>query len=270
MGNPGVNAADHPVPVIVHETSTWLVLNKPAGWHTVAPGRATARRRQGSLPPTAAPDVETWLRSQPQFAWSQALDEAGIVHRLDFETSGCLLVARTSNEQQRLRDAFQRGGGVRKIYLAIIASAPSKELRDRGEFRFFFTSRHKRSKRITVRTEGDPRHEGRCSWRVLQRAAVREPIGDLVEVELLGPGRRHQIRAGFAALGHPILGDQLYGCPAQAAYSRPAARSPAAATGLALHAWKLIMTGDSKPIICPTDLIVSALQADAQARSKEF
>lgn len=188
------------------------MLDKPAGWHSVM---------QAS---TEAPSVEAWLRGLD--AAAAAMPEAGLCHRLDRGTSGCLVAAREVAWHERLRDAFSSAGSVRKSYLAVAARGLPRE----GHFRLNFESRYKRSAKVTVRETGDPWSSGRCRWRV--RGSAAEPGHDLVEVELIGPGRRHQIRAGLAHLGSPLLGDTLYG-------GRPGGHG----FGAMLHAWRLDLEG---------------------------
>jgi 23S rRNA pseudouridine1911/1915/1917 synthase len=196
---------------ILHEEPSWFVVAKPAGMHTVSqPGREGA-------------SIEAWLReSRPEL---DELDECGLVHRLDFDTSGCLLVAKSEGTRARLRDAFSgRGGDIRKTYLARVAGRfPERVMA--GAFTLSFASRHKGSAKVTVHTRGEPETIGRCRWRV--RSAGEATT--LVEVELLGPGRRHQIRAGMAYEGYPLVGDELYGGPP--------------ADALCLHAWRLELEG---------------------------
>ena len=212
-----------PTPAIsvLHEGTAWFVVAKPAGVHSVA-------QRAGE-----AATVESWLRAtRPELA---DLEECGLVHRLDFDTSGCLIVAKDAATRERLRDAFSgRGGEIRKIYLARVHGFFAERVMA-GAFTLSFTSRHKGSSKVTVHTRGEPDTIGRCRWRV---RSVRDET-TLVEVELLGPGRRHQIRAGFAYEGHPLVGDALYG-------PRVDASEP---HGAQLHAWRVEVDGTM--VECP-------------------
>jgi 23S rRNA pseudouridine1911/1915/1917 synthase len=206
-------------PSIVAETETWLVVDKPAGWHTVR-GKTEAGEGGGGV-------LEVWLAgARPEL---RGLPESGLVHRLDRDTSGCVVVARDGATHADLARRFREGLGVRKIYLARCSTG----LPDEGATTLFFTSRHKGSIKSTVRATGDERDAGRFRWRVLERDRDR---GDLVELDLIGPGKRHQLRAGCAHLGHPLIGDELYG----------GARGPA----LCLHASKVVLDGhevESRP-----------------------
>lgn len=207
---------------ILREEDSWLAVAKPAGIHSVA--------QRGS----DAPSVEAWLRAErPDFA---PLPECGLVHRLDRETSGCLLVAKDADTRERLRDAFSgRGGEVRKTYLARVEGRlPERVLA--GSFTLSFSSRHKGSAKVTVHTRGEPDTIGRCRWRVRSVTSEDGAATTLLEVELLGPGRRHQIRAGLAFEGHPLVGDTLYG-------AREAPHGPR------LHAWRLEVDGTT--VECP-------------------
>jgi 23S rRNA-/tRNA-specific pseudouridylate synthase len=207
---------------ILHELDSWMVVAKPAGIHSVA--------QRGSN----APSVESWLRAtRPELA---GLGECGLVHRLDLETSGCLLVAKSAASRERLREAFSgRGGDIRKTYLARVEGRFADRVLA-GAFTLSFTSRHKGSAKVTVHTRGEPDTIGRCRWRVRSAAGESAGATTVLEVELLGPGRRHQIRAGLAHEGHPLVGDALYG-------AREAPHGPL------LHAWRLDVDGQT--VECP-------------------
>lgn len=196
-------------PRILHRTEHWMVVDKPSGWHSVAgPGEQS--------------DVETWLRDQEPACQDQ--DDGGLVHRLDLLTSGCLLVALDDATHDFLRSSMSGRTDVviGKQYLARCDLG----LSDVGQFELYFSKRHRGSRKMTVKTFGDPHALGRCTW----QSQGRVGRGELLAVDLIGPGRRHQIRAGLAHLRHPIHGDTLYGIPTD---SRP----------LCLHAWALTLEG---------------------------
>jgi len=221
MGDAGTGS-----PAVLHRNPRWVCIDKPEGWHSV-----DARDSDGS------PTVQSWLR-QHEVACAP-LEECGLVHRLDKWTGGCLVAATDSGARESLRAAFGGEGphALRKWYTALALPG----LREQGEWTMHFGSRYGRSAKVTATREGDTRTRGTCRWRVVGSVALRgeaHRAGDaaleLLEVELVGPGRRHQIRAGFAALGHPLAGDALYGGPQVA--GRGADRP-------ALHATRLEVDG---------------------------
>ncbi|HJO16166.1 MAG TPA: RNA pseudouridine synthase [Phycisphaerales bacterium] len=199
----------HTEPTILHRTEHWMVVDKPAQWHSVAgPGDQS--------------DVETWLRATEPACRDQ--DDGGLVHRLDLPTSGCLLVALNDSTHDFLRSTMsgRTDQDIGKQYLARCDVG----LADAGQFELYFSKRHRGSRKMTVRTFGTDAELGRCVW----RSYGQTPDGELLAIDLLGPGRRHQIRAGLADLHHPIHGDTVYG---QADDHRP----------LCLHAWAIHLDG---------------------------
>ena len=173
-------------PEVIGECSKGFVVSKPSGWHTVS-GRGE-------------PAVEAWI--EKNYPDQIHIPECGLVHRLDQGTSGCLLVANSMESSERLQDGM-RDGTIHKRYVAMVVG----KVEGRGWFDRYFTSRYKRSKKITVSESGIKKHKGSCTYTVLDRTRNHS----LLEVKVLGPGRRHQVRAGLACIGFPLVGDTLYG-----------------------------------------------------------
>jgi 23S rRNA pseudouridine1911/1915/1917 synthase len=152
----------------------------------------------------------------------------GIVHRLDIDTSGCLVVAKTDAAHQALTDQF-RGREVKKVYHAIVCG---EFIREAGEIRAHIARHADHRKRMAVYENAG--REAHTSYRVTE--ALRS--ASLVEIEI-HTGRTHQIRVHFESIGHPVFGDPLYG--------RRQNRRVEEATGVhpprvMLHAFKLAFT----------------------------
>ncbi|KXV48618.1 pseudouridine synthase [Gluconobacter albidus] len=168
---------------ILLETPRFLILDKPAGL-AVHPG------------PSTQDSVETRLLPHPRGGpW--------LAHRLDTDTSGCLLVARRKTALIEAQAAFEQRQ-VRKLYWAVVVGNLSQ---DSGEIDAPLLRKSGPSGwRMVVDAKGD---EARTRWRVLGRGKNL----CWVELELL-TGRTHQARIHCAELGTPILGDAVYGARA--------------------------------------------------------
>ena len=186
---------------ILYENSEFRVLVKSSRYHSV----------EGPNPKN--PSVEAWLKKN--FAESKNLPQGGLLHRLDYLTSGIMLAAKTPQSFESLLKEVRESA--QKTYLAWVHGKPAA-----SSFEFYFFSRYEGSKKVTVSLKGKKSELGRCQWKI---SATQEKRS-LLEVGLLGPGKRHQIRAGLAKLGHPIVGDPLYSMPEESGF-------------FGLHAWRL-------------------------------
>jgi 23S rRNA pseudouridine1911/1915/1917 synthase len=201
---------------ILFEDESLLVLNKPAGlvvhpaaghWeHTLV--NALLHHCRGSL------------------SGIGGVARPGIVHRLDKETSGCLVIAKNDVTHLALSEQFA-GRVVKKIYHAILCGELAPEA---GEIKAAIARHSSHRKRMAVRDDRAGR-AAHTSWRLLERLNS----ATLVEAQI-HTGRTHQIRVHFQHLGHPVLGDDTYG-------ARPGARvkelTNYAAPRVLLHAREL-------------------------------
>jgi 23S rRNA pseudouridine1911/1915/1917 synthase len=178
---------------ILYEDDDVIAINKPAGM-TVHAGAGVTR---GTL-------VNALIgRGQALSQGGDAL-RPGIIHRLDKDTSGVILVAKNDAAHARLAEAF-RQRTVKKTYIALVQGVLKNKS---GRIDLAIARDPKRRVRMTARrnaVRGNAR-AARTDWRVL--AHVDNVT--LVEVEL-HTGRTHQIRVHFSALRHPVVGDTLYG-----------------------------------------------------------
>jgi 23S rRNA pseudouridine1911/1915/1917 synthase len=213
----GLVAQDLPLSVL-YEDADLLVLDKAAGM-VVHPARGSP----------AGTVVNALLHRLGEGAPGGA--RLGLVHRLDKETSGCLVVARHEASLAALQAAF-KARTVVKTYLALVHGVPAEEGRLDTPY-----GRHPRDRtRYTGRVASSRRAV--TAWR------VRERLGDrasLLEVSL-ETGRTHQIRVHLAEVGHPLLGDAVYGGrrrEARLSADDPAGQAARAIGRQALHAWRL-------------------------------
>ena len=161
-------------------------------------------------------------RESPEFGEMDPL-RPGIVHRLDKDTSGCLVVAKTPQALAKLADSFAERK-TSKTYLAVVYG--HFQLR-RGEIRTLI-GRHPvdRKRRAVVKKDGKEAHS---AYTVVREGFIEGVPASLVEVRIF-TGRTHQIRVHMSHIGHPLAGDTMYG----GAGKIPAPRQM-------LHAWKLTL-----------------------------
>lgn len=186
-------------PSVIHEEKDFLAVLKPAGMlvHAVGPNGSD----KGTL-------VEWALRRYPEIASAESsgrgegFHRPGIVHRLDRDTSGIMLVARTKEYLQYLQSLFAERH-VRKTYLALVFGVPSSPSGSIDEPIGISRKGGKRSVHSSLASR--PAH---TEYRVLQEGTERNC--SLLEV-VPKTGRTHQIRVHLASMGHPVLGDELYG-----------------------------------------------------------
>jgi len=165
----------------------------------------------------------------------------GIVHRLDKDTSGLMVVAKTDKAHRALSKQFadKSESGLERGYYALVWGAPE---RPRGVIDAPLDRHpHARDKRA-VREGG---REAVTHWEVLERYADPEgkPVASLIACRL-ETGRTHQIRVHLAHIGHPIMGDETYASGFKTRASRLGPQARAALEGLgrqALHAYLLVI-----------------------------
>jgi len=168
-------------PDVLYADDAVLVINKPVGLLAIPDGYDPQKQHVRAL---LEPD---WGR-----LW--------VVHRLDKETSGAMLLARTPEAHKALNRAFEQRE-VTKVYHALVRGNPEWQTK---EVSWPLRPNVGRRKRTVV----DPRRgrEARTSFRVLERFGSHALVEAIPHTD-----RRHQIRAHLYALGYPILGDPLYG-----------------------------------------------------------
>ncbi|MFZ0816040.1 MAG: RluA family pseudouridine synthase [Candidatus Sulfotelmatobacter sp.] len=188
---------------IVYEDDDLAVINKPAGMmvHAGAGANDDARNR-GTL-------VNALLHHLGSLSGVGGDLRPGIVHRLDKETSGLIVVAKNDEAHRKLSAQFA-AREVKKKYVALVHGWVKK---DSGTLAQSISRDPVRRMRMTTRLEG-----GRTAvthYRVVRRLDTKFGKFTLLDVKI-DTGRTHQIRVHVATMGHPVVGDTTYGAPRQA------------------------------------------------------
>jgi len=207
---------------IIHSDDAFLAVNKPTGLLTV-PGRGVDKR--------------DCLYHRVLERFSDAL----VVHRLDMDTSGLILFARSPEAQRSFGNQFENRE-VAKTYIAIVEGIIEK-----NDGMIDFPMRKDMTQRLP------PKHLVDCvrgkkaitEWRVLERGAATTRVALFPKT-----GRSHQLRVHMQAIGFPIVGDPIYGSPA------PKDRGSLGSERLMLHAQSLELrhpvTGEPFQLECPS------------------
>lgn len=202
---------------VVHEDADLLIIDKPAGLVVhPAPGHQSGTLVNALLA-HGGPDA---------FGGIAGVKRPGIVHRLDRDTSGLLMVAKTDVAQRSLMAQLE-ARRVKKTYLALVHGSVSAAV---GRIEAPIGRDPKHRTRMAVVPDGRPSTTG---YRVRERFAE----WTLLELDLV-TGRTHQIRVHLDAIGHAVAGDRVYG-------TGTSRRGPEGLSRLFLHAWRLELTSPS-------------------------
>jgi len=232
---------------VVHEDADLLIVDKPAGLVVHPAAGHASDTLVNALLAHGGPGA---------FGGIAGVQRPGIVHRLDRDTSGLLMVARTDAAQQSLM-AQLKARRIKKTYLALVLGEVAAEV---GRIEAPIGRDPKHRTRMAVVPDGRPSTTG-------YRVRERFPGWTLLELDLV-TGRTHQIRVHLEAIGHPVAGDPVYGTGTSRRGPRPGPGG-APLERLFLHAWRLQLASPSDghliraeaPLPAELDRVLGGLRA---------
>jgi 23S rRNA pseudouridine1911/1915/1917 synthase len=180
---------------IISEDEDLLVVDKPAGLVVFPEGET----KEKTL-------IDLILEERPEFKNIGTIPRYGIVHRLDKDTSGVLLVAKNNETLASLQNQFKEGL-IEKRYIALVVGNLKTE---EGIIETLIGRSPQDRRKQKVYLDNDPSSEGKRKAVTKYKLLQRFENYDLIEVEPRS-GRKHQIRTHLSYLGHPIAGDKMYG-----------------------------------------------------------
>lgn len=234
---PPLRAFAEEIPLdIVYEDDDLAIINKAAGMMVHAGAGATGpsgedQRNRGTL-------VNALLHHFSTLSAVGGEMRPGIVHRLDKETSGLIVVAKNDDAHRKLAAQFAQRE-VKKTYIALVHGWPKKE---RGTINAPISRDPVR--RIRMSTRGSGGRDAVSHYSVVRRLETAFGKFSLIEVKI-DTGRTHQIRVHMASLGHAVVGDVLYGAPREMRARNGRSTDSGAAIALSrnfLHAAQLELT----------------------------
>tara|TARA_Y100001970_G_scaffold42386_1_gene52806 strand:+ start:1424 stop:2335 length:912 start_codon:yes stop_codon:yes gene_type:complete len=173
---------------IIHEQSNFVIINKPKGI-VVHPSKGHSNNTV----------VNALMGMKIEFESNMGETKPWLIHRLDKDTSGLLIVAKNKKEYEYLIE-LQKDRKIKKYYLAVVSGIPDKKY---ATIDAPISRNKSHRKKMSINTSG---RKSLTTYKVLKSNSKMS----LIELEL-HTGRTHQIRVHMQAIGHPIIGDKLYG-----------------------------------------------------------